>query len=131
MIQSFETSYKRKFEVFDGEYLKVTDTRLGTNIQTSLRKEEALKLMVMLSKEFEISSEEFEKGLKPEKFYYKLPEGLYDSFAWLSTLVSEQPEYDDRYRAESFSDDEFNELLERYPALKVLEKYTRDEWSEF
>ena len=80
-----KTIWDRNIDVIR-KTLIIKDTEDFEEIGAYLTHREALGLVTLLFKEFNMTKDEIEEATKPSKYYYKLPKGLYDSYfkrCWL------------------------------------------------
>ena len=128
-----KTIWDRNIDVIR-KTLIIKDTEDFEEIGASLTHKEALELVTLLFKEFNMSKEDIAEATKPPKFYYKLPKGLYDSYfkrCWLDASCNSTLYYDKEDGGEPLTDDEFNALLKTYPSLSILEKFTEEEYEAY
>lgn len=114
--------------------LIIRDTEDYEEIGASLTHREALELVTLLFKEFNMSKEDIAEATKPPKYYYKLPKGLHGKYSevyWLDASGNVIDYYNKEDGGEPLTDVEFNALLETYPSLSILEKFTEEEYEAY
>lgn len=128
-----KTVWDRNIDVIS-RTLIIKDTEDFEEIRAPLTHKEALELVTLLFKEFNMSKEDIREATKPSKYYYSLPKGLYDSYfkrCWLDASCNSIIYYDKEDGGEPLTDVEFNALLETYPSLSILEKLTEEEYEAY
>lgn len=128
-----KTIWDRNIDVIR-KTLIIKDTEDYAEIGASLTHREALELVTLLFKEFNMSKEDIAEATNPPKYYYKLPKGLHDSHSenyWLDASCNRPDYFDKEYEGEPLTDVEFNALLKTYPSLSILEKFTEEEYEAY
>lgn len=131
-MKEIETD-SRRIKVSEG-HIRVIENEYEDIIGVSLSKQEVIEFVDAILSENGITKEEVLELLDPPKYYYKLPKGLYDSYfksCWLDASYNSTLYYNKEDGGEPLTDVEFNALLETYPSLSILEKFTEEEYEAY
>ena len=132
-MKEIETD-SRRIKVTTGHIRVFDEESLADSIGVSLSKQEVLEFVDAILSENGITKEEVLELLDPPKYYYKLPNGLYDKYSndyWLNAYCNSTDYFNKEDGGEPLTDVEFNALLKTYPSLSILEKFTEEEYEAY